>query len=111
MQNSTETISKSPLLSTPQNGWILNEENFEYSVLTFRERQAGISVIYDPDEDSYSYNAYCIETKLLEELFTCEYQFLADALETINQEFGTWELVDLSAKKGCGSCVAKGAQS
>jgi hypothetical protein len=45
---------------------------------------------------------------LLKELFTSEYEFLNDALAVVNDEFGQWELVDLSAKEGCGSCVAKG---
>jgi hypothetical protein len=96
-------------LASPDNGWKLTAENFEYKILQFRERQAGIGLVFDPDSGSWQYNAYCIETKLLKELFSCEYDFLDDALELINGEFGTWELVDLTAKKGCGSCVAKGA--
>lgn len=87
----------------------LNEDNYSHSILQFRDRQAGVSVIYDPDTDRYTYNAYCIEAKLLTELFTCEYEFLADALAVANGEFGQWDLIDLSAKEGCGSCVAKGA--
>lgn len=98
----------SSALATPSNGWAITSENYEHTILQFRDRQAGVSVIFDPEDDCYTYNAYCIETKLLEELFTCEYQFLEDALETINSEFGTWEKVDLAAKQGCGSCVAKG---
>jgi hypothetical protein len=94
--------------TSPQNGWRITEENFEYKVLRFRDRQAGIGVVYDPECDTYTYNAYCIETTLLEELFTCEYSFLDDALAVINSEFGSWELFDLSAKSGCGSCAAKG---
>jgi hypothetical protein len=101
MQTNTAIVS-------PKNGWSLTEDNFEYTILQFRERQAGISVIYDPELDRYTYNAYCIETKLLQELFTCEFEFLVDALNTINTEFGSWEKIDLSAKKGCGSCAAKG---
>lgn len=89
--------------------WKLNEENYSHSILQFRDRQAGVGVVYDPDTDSYAYNAYCIEAKLLTELFTCEYEFLADALAVVHEEFGQWDLVDLSAKEGCGSCVAKGA--
>lgn len=98
---------KTSISASPENGWKITSENFEYKILQFRERQAGIGLVYDPDSESYRYNAYCIETKLLKELFSCEYDFLDDALEVINSEFGTWELVDLSAKKGCGSCVAK----
>ena len=96
------------LAASPSHGWQLTEENYDYTILQFRDRQAGVSVIYDPETDVYSYNAYCLETKLLKELFTCEYEFLDEALATINSEFASWEKVDLSAKKGCGSCVAKG---
>jgi len=85
----------------------LTVENFLNTVLTFRDRQAGVSVIYDPERDRYSYNAYCLETKLLKELFTCEYEFLDDALSVINAEFGTWAGHALEEKSGCGSCAAK----
>lgn len=85
----------------------LTAENFMDTVLKFRDRQAGISVIYDPEDGSYGYNAYCIETTLLKELFTCEYQFLDDALEVINSEFGTWDTQSLNEDSGCGSCIAK----
>jgi hypothetical protein len=97
------------LTASPENGWKLTESNYSHSILTFRDRQAGVSVVFDPDAEVFTYNAYCIEATLLTELFTCEYRFLADALAVINEEFGQWELVDLSAKSGCGSCVAKGA--
>jgi hypothetical protein len=96
-----------PITSSPENGWKLTSSNFDHAILRFRERQAGIGVIYDPDDDKFTYNAYCLETKLLEELYSCEFEFLDDALDVINQEFGSWELVDLSAKEGCGTCVAK----
>ena len=85
----------------------LNSENYSFSVLVFRDRQAGISEIYDPDENQYSYNAYCIEKKLVKELVTCEYEILEDALHVINEEFGTWELESFEEDKGCGSCAAK----
>jgi hypothetical protein len=85
----------------------LNEENYGHSVLVFRDRQAGISEIYDPESNQYSYNAYCMEKKLVKELFTCEYEFLEDALRAINEEFGTWELESFEEDKGCGSCAAK----
>jgi len=101
--------SGTAIAASPTNGWKLTEENFSHSILQFRDRQAGVSVVYDPDVDSYSYNSYCLEVKLLKELFTCEYEFLEDALAVINDEFGQWEMVDLSAKQGCGSCVAKAA--
>jgi len=95
-------------LASPINGWKLTHENFDHKVLAFRERQAGVSLVFDPERNQYLYNAYCIETKLLKELFTCEFDFLEDALSAINDEFGNWEILDLSAKSGCGSCVAKG---
>lgn len=98
----------SAAIASPANGWKLTDTNYDHTVLVFRERQAGISVIYDPDAERYSYNVYCVETKLLKELFTVEFDFLEDALSAVNDEFGTWEKVDLSAKKGCGTCVAKG---
>lgn len=95
------------VLASPNHGWRLTEDNFSHAVLKFRDRQAGVSVVYDGSTDRFSYNAYCIEITLLEELFTCEFEFLTDALQVVNDEFGTWELVDLSKKQGCGSCVAK----
>lgn len=98
----------SAVMPSPENGWKLTEENYSHSILTFRDRQAGVSVVFDPVHETFTYNAYCIEAALLTELFTCEYEYLADALVAINEEFGQWELVDLSAKSGCGSCVAKG---
>ena len=85
----------------------LTLENYTYSVLVFRDRQAGVSEIFDPDTNTYTYNAYCLEKKLLKELFTCEYDFLEDALQVINEEFGTWELETFEEKSGCSSCVAK----
>lgn len=85
----------------------LTNENYSYSVLVFRDRQAGVSEVYDPFEKRYSYNAYCLEKKLVKELFSCEYEFLDDALGVVNSEFGTWELQSFEEEKGCGSCVAK----
>lgn len=84
----------------------LNEDNYSHTVLVFRDRQAGISEVYDPDDDRFTYNAYCIEKKLVKELFTREYDFLSDALDAINEEFGTWDAESFD-KKGCGSCAAK----
>ena len=97
----------SQIAASPANGWKLTPENFDHTILVFRERQAGVGVVYDPDSESYTYNAYCVETKLMKELYTVEYDFLDDALEAVNEEFGNWEKTDLAAKKGCGSCVAK----
>lgn len=84
----------------------LTEENFSHTIFRFRDRQAGVSVIYDPDRNVYTYNAYCLETKIMKELFTVEHDFLSDAISMINDEFGSWELIDLD-DKGCGSCAAK----
>lgn len=84
----------------------LTAENYTHTVLVFRDRQAGVSEIFDPETGRFTYNAYCLERKLVKELFTCEYDFLSDALDAINEEFGTWEAESFD-KKGCGSCVAK----
>lgn len=84
----------------------LTSENFLTKILRFRDRQAGVSLIFDPEDNCYTYNAYCLETKILQELYTVEYDFLDDALAAINDEFGSWELTDLNPS-GCGSCVAK----
>ena len=84
----------------------LTPENYDYSVLVFRDRQAGVTEIFDPDTKGYTYNAYCLEKKLLKELFTCEYEFLDDALLAVNEEFGTWILESFD-QNGCGSCAAK----
>jgi hypothetical protein len=84
----------------------LTEENYDHTVLVFRDRQAGVSEIFDPETGTFTYNAYCLEKKLMKELFTCEYEFLTDALYAINEEFGTWTPESFD-KKGCGSCVAK----
>ena len=85
----------------------LTEDNYTFSVLVFRDRQAGVSEIYDPESECFTYNAYCLEKKLVKELFTCEYDFLTDALEVINEEFGTWEVQTFDKNKGCSSCAAK----
>ena len=82
----------------------LNEENFQENILRFRDRQAGVSVIYDPSSEDYSYNAYCLELKLMKELVSSEFEYLTDALEFINEEFGSWELEPLGDEPGCGSC-------
>jgi hypothetical protein len=84
----------------------LNDENYHSNVLRFRDRQAGVSVVYDAELDRYFYNSYCIETKLLKELYSCEHEQLEDALSLINDEFGSWDIESL-AGGGCGSCVAK----
>lgn len=92
---------------TANNSQQLTEFNYEYSYLQFQDRQAGISLVYSPEEERYYYNAYCIEMKNLKELFTVEYLFLEEALETINAEFFGWELKSFDKKSGCSSCAAK----
>lgn len=84
----------------------LTEENYSHTVLVFRDRQAGVSEVFDPETARFRYNAYCLEKKLLQELYTREFDFLADALETINDEFGTWQAESFE-QSGCGSCAAK----
>lgn len=86
----------------------LTEENFVDNAFIFRDRQAGVSPIYDPDTELYSYNAYCLETKLMKEIYSKEFQFLSEALDFINEEFGNWSLDNLSTKNGCSTCSAKG---
>ncbi len=88
---------------------MLTEENFESNALVFRERQAGVSLVYDDETSSYSYNAYCLEKKLLKELMSKEFSYLSDALAYINEEFGSWSLekLGLEETEGCGSCAAK----
>jgi len=86
----------------------LTIENYTQKAFRFQDRQAGVSLIFDPDLESFTYNAYCLETHLMKELFTVEQDYLDDALDLVNAEFGSWELVDLSGKSsGCGSCAAK----
>lgn len=84
----------------------ITEENYLESVLVFRDRQAGISVVYDPHFSKFKYNAYCLEKKLLKELYSIEFDFLSDALSKINEEFGSWNLESFD-QKGCGNCAAK----
>ena len=86
----------------------LTDENYMDKAFQFRDRQAGVSIIYDPEKQRFTYNSYCLETKIMKELFTVEHDYLEDALHQINDEFGTWELIDVhSNSSGCGSCVAK----
>lgn len=86
----------------------LNDQNFMEKVYRFQDRQAGVSLIFDPDDNIFTYNAYCLETHLMKELFTVEQEYLEDAIDLINAEFGSWELVELAKKSsGCGSCAAK----
>ena len=95
-------------LSSSTSSSILTESNFLESVYCFRDRQAGVSVIYDPGQAAFQYNAYCLEKKLLKDLVSVEFRFLSDALGYINSEFGNWPLLPLSeSSSGCGSCVAK----
>ena len=93
--------------ASPTCGWKITPENFLHSALTFRERQAGVSLVFDPSTDLYSYNVYCVETKIFKELLTCEFTDLDEALSTVNSEFAAWEYLDLQKKEGCGTCVAK----
>jgi len=85
----------------------LTAENFTYQTYRWGDRQAGVSLVFDPSNERYYYNVYCLELKLLKELFTCEYEFLDDALTCINDEFGNWQLESFEQKKDCGSCAAK----
>jgi hypothetical protein len=85
---------------------MLTTENFSYTAYQWRDRQAGVGVIFDPEREQFIYNAYCVETKLMKELFSCEFDFLEDALALVNEEYSNWEEFSFD-KKGCGTCVAK----
>lgn len=86
----------------------LTPYNYLNKAFRFQARQAGVSLIFDPNTEQYTYNAYCLETEIMKELFTVEHDYLEDAIELVNQEFGNWELVDLGEEKtGCSSCAAK----
>lgn len=104
----SEPVKSLAQTNTPPTRQTLTHENYQHTVLRFRSRQAGVSTVFDPFDDVYRYNAYCIETKLLKELVSVEYAFLDDALDFINDEFGSWEEENLDKKaSGCGSCAAK----
>ena len=84
----------------------LTTQNYSWCFFKFRDRQAGVAEVYNPHTQHYRYNAYCLEQKLLKEIYTQEFDFLEDALEHTNLEFGNWEFHDLSLKKpACGSCA------
>ncbi len=92
-----ETVSK-----------VLDSENYSHSFYNFGDRQAGVGLVFCPNENKFYYNAYCVEAKILKELFSVEYEFLQDALATVNSEFGQWELKSHEkTKEGCNTCVAK----
>ncbi len=86
----------------------LTAQNYGWCSFKFRDRQAGVTEIYDPLAKCYRYNSYCLEQKLLKEIYSKEFAFLDDALTHTNGEFGNWEFQDLSLKKpACGSCANK----
>lgn len=85
----------------------ITPENYTTHFKRFQKRQAGISLSYSNSEKKFFYNAYCVETELLKELFTVEYEFLEDALKTVNDEFATWELAPYEEKSGCSTCSNK----
>ena len=92
-------------MSTKDN--TITEDNYTYSYYSFEDRQSGISLVYSLEKKAYLYNVYCIEQTLLKELFTVEYDFLDDAIETVNSEFGSWNLKTFEEKKSsCSSCQA-----
>ena len=53
-----------------ESGSQIDADNFQTHYLRFRDRQAGISLIYEASQNSYRYNVYCLETKLLKEIFS-----------------------------------------
>ena len=86
---------------------MLTEENYQSSYLSFRDRQAGISLVYSPKTERFSYNAFCLEAKVLEELDSMEFDFLGEALAWVNAEYETWELKSYD-EKGCSTCANNG---
>lgn len=86
----------------------LTQENYTNNYLQFQRRQAGVNLVFCPEEQRFFYNAYCLEMDLLKELVSVEFEFLDDAIEMINEDFSTWELKPFEVKtKDCGSCAAK----
>lgn len=87
----------------------ITEENYQSHFLSFQQRQAGIGLVFCPESEKYSYNAYCFEKDLLKELFSVEHDYLEDAIAMINDEFGAWELLSYEKEKksGCSTCTAK----
>ena len=88
----------------------ITEDNYQSHFLRFQKRQAGISLVFCPDREKYTYNTYCIEAELLKELLSVEHDYLEDALSLLNEEFPSWELVSYEPKdkkSGCSSCAAK----
>ncbi len=82
----------------------LTVENYEGSCLTFGDRQAGISHVYSPGNSRFYYHVYCVDRKSLTDIFSVEYEFLTDALETVNSEFAGWERQEYEAKSLCSTC-------
>ncbi|MBC61073.1 MAG: hypothetical protein CMP11_01345 [Zetaproteobacteria bacterium] len=84
---------------------LITEDNYINSYLRHNTRQAGISLVYSPNEERYYYNVYCIEMDLLKELMSVEVEYLSEAIDLINSEFGTWELKDYEKQeKSCSTC-------
>ena len=83
----------------------LTAANYTYCYYVFRTRQAGVAEIYDPIKCLYVYNSYCLEQKLLKEIYSVEFSFLDDAIAHINAEFGNWEFRNIMLKKSaCNGC-------
>ena len=93
-------------MSIKQSEWKLTEENYAATYLEFQDRQAGVSVVYYEKDDRYYYNVYCVERKLLKEIYSVEHEFLSDALKLVNNEFYSWETATYEKSK-CSSCANK----
>jgi hypothetical protein len=86
----------------------LTADNYLDSYLLFEQRQAGISLVFCPEENRFFYNVYCLEIELVKELLSVEFEYLEDALDFLNLEFGQWKVKSYDKKKsGCSTCVAK----
>lgn len=86
---------------------MLTSSNFLHSYLCFQDREAGVSAIYCNQEQRYHYHAYCLETKLMRDLVSIEFNNLEEAISYINDEFASWSLKNFQPdKKGCSNCHA-----
>ena len=85
----------------------ITADNYSYAYFRFQARQAGIAFSYCANRQQFIYNAYCMETELLKELTSVEFEYLEDAMQFINDEFSQWEFIEIPEDTGCGSCSNK----
>lgn len=85
----------------------ITHENYLDNFLEFQDRQSGVGLVFNPESDAYTYNVYCIDRKLMKEIYSAEVEFLDDALSLLNDEFATWKLVSYDSESGCSTCANK----